>query len=186
MLRAFELSGQIVSKMVADREKRDGAFTVIGGMADVPKLFAPIAQYWMSDPQKLAAAQTKLNQDLIELWGRTYQRFLGQEVAPVIKTAPGDPRFQDREWTENAFFDFLRQAYLITGKWAEGMIENASTVDQHTKHRAEFYLNQIVSALSPSNFPFTNPEVIRTTFSTGAQNLAKGLAQLLEDMQDSR
>ncbi|MGB8735230.1 MAG: class I poly(R)-hydroxyalkanoic acid synthase, partial [Rhodomicrobium sp.] len=59
MLRAFELSGQIVSKMVADREKRDGAFTVIGGMADVPKLFAPIAQYWMSDPQKLAAAQTK-------------------------------------------------------------------------------------------------------------------------------
>ena len=65
------------------------------------------------------------------------------------------------------------------------MIENASTVDQHTKHRAEFYLNQIVSALSPSNFPFTNPEVIRTTFSTGAQNLAKGLAHLLEDMQDS-
>src|SRR5208282_2843309 len=48
MLRAFELSGQIMSKMVVDRQKRDGAFTVIGGMADVPKLFAPIAQYWMS------------------------------------------------------------------------------------------------------------------------------------------
>ncbi len=185
MLRAFELSAQIMRKIVEDKDKRDGAFTVIGGMADIPKLFAPIAQYWMSDPHKFAAAQTKLSQDLIELWGRTYQRFLGQDVAPVIKAAPGDPRFQDREWTENAFFDFLRQAYLITGRWAEGMIENASTVDQHTKHRAEFYLNQIVSALSPSNYPFTNPEVIRTTFSTGGQNLAKGLAQLLEDMQDS-
>ncbi len=185
MLRAFELSGQIMRKIVEDREKRDGAFTVIGGMADLPKLFAPIAHHWMSEPHKFAAAQTKLSHDLIELWGRTYQRFLGQEVAPVIKHAPGDPRFQDREWTENAFFDFLRQAYLITGRWAEGMIENASTVDQHTKHRAEFYLNQIVSALSPSNFPFTNPEVIRTTFSTGGRNLAKGLAQLLEDMQDS-
>lgn len=185
ILRAFELSGQIVRKMVEDTEKRDGAFTVIGGLADAPKLFAPIAQYWMSDPQKFTAAQAKLGQDLVELWGRTYQRFLGQEVAPMIEHSPGDPRFQDREWTENAFFDFLRQAYLITGRWAEGLIENAATVDQHTKHRAEFYLNQIVSALSPSNFPFTNPEVIRATFSTGGQNLAKGLAQLLEDMQQS-
>jgi len=185
MLRAFELSGQIVKKIVEDKDKRDGAFTVVGGLADAGKLFAPIAQYWMNDPNGLAAAQTKLSQDLIELWGRTYKRFLGQEVAPVIKASPGDPRFQDKEWTENAFFDFLRQAYLITGRWAEEMVEKASTVDQHTKHRAEFYLNQIVSALSPSNFPFTNPEVIRATFSTGAQNLATGLAQLLADLQQS-
>jgi polyhydroxyalkanoate synthase subunit PhaC len=185
MLRAFELSGEIVRKLVADREKRDGAFTVIGGLADAPKLFAPIAHYWMSDPQKLAAAQAKLSHDLIDLWGRTYKRFLGQKVQPVVKHSSADPRFQDKEWTENAFFDFLRQAYLITGRWAQEMVENAATVDQHTKHRAEFYLNQIVSALSPSNFPFTNPEVIRATFATGGQNLAKGLAQLLEDMQQS-
>ncbi len=185
ILRAFELSGEIVRKMVEDKEKRDGAFTVMGGLADAPKLFAPIAQYWMTEPQKFQAAQTKLNQDLIELWGRTYKRFLGEEVEPMVKHTPGDPRFLDREWTENAFFDFLRQAYLLSGRWAEEMIENASTVDPHTKHRAQFYLNQIVSALSPSNFPFTNPEVIRTTFSTGGHNLAKGLAQLLDDMHSS-
>lgn len=185
MLRAFELSGEIIRKLVADHEKRDGAFTVIGGLADAPKLFAPIAHYWMSDPQKLAEAQAKLSNDMIDLWGRTYQRFLGHKVQPLIMHSPSDTRFQDKEWTENAFFDFLRQAYLITGRWAEGMVENAATVDQHTKHRAEFYLNQIVSALSPSNFPFTNPEVIRATFATGGQNLAKGLAQLLEDMQSS-
>ncbi len=185
LLRAFELSGRIVRKIVEDNEKRDGAFTVIGGLADSGKLFAPIIQYWMSDPNALAAAQGKLGQDLIELWGRTYQRFLGQDVAPVIKPAPGDARFQDKEWTENAFFDFMRQAYLISGKWAAEMVENAATVDPQTKHRAEFYLNQIVSALSPSNFPFTNPEVIRTTFATGGQNLATGLGHLLEDLQQS-
>src|SRR5262249_16187595 len=133
----------------------------------------------------LASAQAKLGQDLIELWGRTYQRFLGSETEPVIKPAQGDPRFQDKDWTENAFFDFLRQAYLITSKWAGEMVVNAHSVDYHTKHRAEFYLNQIVSALSPSNFPFTNPEVIRAAFGTGAQNLAKGLSHLLEDLQES-
>ncbi len=78
ILRAFELSGEIVRKMVEDKDKRDGAFTVMGGLADAPKLFAPIAQYWMNEPQKFQAAQTKLNQDLIELWGRTYKRFLGE------------------------------------------------------------------------------------------------------------
>ena len=85
MLRAFELSGQIVKKIVEDKDKRDGAFTVVGGLANSGKLFAPIVQHWMRDPNGLAAAQAKLSQDLIELWGRTYKRFLGQEVAPVIK-----------------------------------------------------------------------------------------------------
>jgi polyhydroxyalkanoate synthase len=185
LLRAFEVSSQIVAKLLENKEKRDGAFTVADGMADAGKLFAPIAEYWMNDPQGLAVAQTRLSQDLIELWGRTYKRFLGEEVVPVVKPSPGDPRFHDKEWTENPFFDFLKQAYLLTGKWAEDMVENASTVDVHTKHRAEFYLNQIVSALSPSNFPFTNPEVIRATVSSGAQNLARGMTQLLEDLQQS-
>jgi polyhydroxyalkanoate synthase len=185
MLRAFEAGGKIVAKMVEDKDKLNGAFTVAGGLADSGKFFAPIAQYWMGDPKGYADAQTKLSQDMIELWGRTYKRFLGQEVEPLIKAPSNDSRFSDKEWTENAFFDFLKQAYLLTGKWAEGMIENAATVDRQVKHRAEFYLNQIVSALSPSNFPFTNPEVIRTTFSTGAQNLAQGMTQLLEDLSHS-
>ena len=103
----------------------------------------------------------------------------------MIEPSAHDPRFTDKEWTENAFFDFLKQAYLLAGKWAEDMVHNASTVDAHIKHRAEFYLNQIVSALSPSNFPFTNPEVIRATVSTGAKNLAQGMTHLLEDLDRS-
>jgi polyhydroxyalkanoate synthase len=185
LFRAFEASGQIFAKILDDKEKRQGAYTVADNMAEAGKLFAPIAQYWLHDPQGLATAQNKLGQDLVELWGRTYQRFLGQNVAPIVRPSPGDPRFQDPEWTENPFFDFMKQAYLLTSKWAEDMIDNAATVDQHTRHRAEFYLNQIVSALSPSNFPFTNPEVIRTTVSTNAQNLARGMTQLLQDLQQS-
>lgn len=185
LLRAFEASGQAVAKIYEDKDKRSGAFTVAGGMADIGKIFAPIAQYWMNDPQKLAAAQAKLNEDLIDLWGRTYQRFLGEEVKPLIEPAPSDPRFKDKEWSENAFFDFLKQAYLLTGKWAGDLVENASTVDKHAKMRADFYLNQIVTALSPSNFPFTNPEIIRTTVSTGGQNLAEGMQHLVEDLNQS-
>ena len=32
---------------------------------------------------------------------------------------------QDPEWSENPVFDFLKQAYLITTRWAEEMVEDA-------------------------------------------------------------
>ena len=185
LLRSVQATGQVIAKIVEDKDKRQGAFTVASGMGDSGKLFAPIIQYWMNDPKAYAEAQAKLSEDMIDLWGRTYKRFLGEKVEPVIAPSGHDPRFSDKEWTENAFFDFLKQAYLLAGKWAEDMIHNAATVDAHTKHRAEFYLNQIVSALSPSNFPFTNPEVIRATVSTGAKNLAQGMTHLLEDLDHS-
>ncbi len=185
LLRSFETTGQVIAKIVDDKEKRNGAFSVASGMADSSKLFAPIIQYWMNDPKSYQEAQAKLSQDMIDLWGRTYKRFLGEKVEPIIEPSPHDPRFADKEWKENAFFDFLKQAYLLAGKWAEDMVHNAATVDSHVKHRAEFYLNQIVSALSPSNFPFTNPEVIRATMSSGAKNLSQGMTHLLEDLDHS-
>ena len=182
IMRSVEATGQLISKLVEGKDKRSGAFTVASGMADSGKLFAPIVQYWMNDPKAYAEAQAKLSADMIDLWGRTYKRFLGEKVEPMVASSAHDPRFADKEWTDNAFFDFLKQAYLLAGKWAEDMVHNATTVDAHVKHRAEFYLNQIVSALSPSNFPFTNPEVIRATVSTNAQNLAEGMTHLLEDL----
>ena len=35
----------------------------------------------------------------------------------------GDKRFQDPEWGKNAFFDFLKQAYLVTSRWAGDLVE---------------------------------------------------------------
>ena len=108
MLRAFEFSAEIMRKMVEDKDKRNGAFTVMGGLADAPKLFGPIARCWMSEPQKFQAApDAARTRTLVELWGRACKRFLGEpQVGPVCQTSPGDPRFQDREWTEERLLRF--------------------------------------------------------------------------------
>lgn len=42
-------------------------------------------------------------------------------------------------------------------------MEKADELDPHTKKKASFYMRQIASALSPSNFIMTNPEMLRTT-----------------------
>ncbi|MCK9910923.1 hypothetical protein MXD81_17375, partial [Microbacteriaceae bacterium K1510] len=98
----------------------------------------------------------------------TVRRMFGEAVAPVAEPEPGDNRFKDPEWTANPYFDFWKQAYLLTSRWAEDMLENTEGLDGKTRQRAEFYLRQVASALSPSNFPLTNPEVLRETLATNA------------------
>ena len=47
---------------------------------------------------------------------------LGQEVTPVAEPEPGDNRFKDPEWSHNPYFDFWKQAYLVTSRWADDLL----------------------------------------------------------------
>ena len=58
-------------------------------------------------------------------------------------------------------------------------------IDDRQRHRAEFYLKQLTSAYSPTNFLATNPEVLRETLATNAQNLLNGANLLAEDLKRS-
>ena len=100
----------------------------------------------------------------------------------MAKPEAKDGRFQDPEWSANPVFDFLKQAYLITSRWAEDIVEGAET-DDSTKQKARFYLKQLSSALSPSNFLMTNPELIRETLQHNGANLVRGVAMLAEDIE---
>ena len=96
---------------------------------------------------------------------------------------PRDKRFADPEWSSNQFFDFVKQAYLLTVQWANRLVRDAEGLDPHTRHKAEFYLRQIVNAIAPSNFVLTNPELLRETIASKAENLARGMNMLAEDIR---
>ena len=51
--------------------------------------------------------------------GRDAEARPGRAAEPVAEPEPKDSRFKDPEWSENPVFDFLKQAYLITTRWAE-------------------------------------------------------------------
>ena len=137
----------------------------------------------MIDPQKTLEAQTKLGTQFLDLWTSTLKRAQGETSDPVAKPGARDARFQDPEWSHNPVFDFLKQAYLITSRWAEDVVEGAEHVDETTKQKARFYLRQLSSALSPSNFLLTNPELIRETIQHNGANLVRGVAMLAEDIE---
>ena len=80
-------------------------------------------------------------------------------------------------------FDFVKQAYLIGSRWAETMVDKAEDLDPHTREKARFYVKQITSALSPSNFVATNPELLRETLAQNGDNLVRGMKMLAEDIE---
>ena len=57
---------------------------------------------------------------------------VGEEVEPAAEPEVGDARFGDPDWSENQFFDFWKQAYLLTERWADDLIEQTEGIDEKT------------------------------------------------------
>src|SRR5690606_16629513 len=76
-----------------------------------------------------------------------------------------------------------KQSYLVTADWAKRMVRDAEGIDEHTRRKADFYVRQIAGAVSPSNFVLTNPQLIRETFTSNADNLVRGARMLAEDIR---
>jgi poly[(R)-3-hydroxyalkanoate] polymerase subunit PhaC len=185
MVRLFDEGAKVLGNL-AERGNGAGPYSMASEAGEATKLLGEIARQWVSEPGKLAAAQNELFKSYADLWGRSFRRFLGEEVKPVIEPAPGDNRFKDPDWSNSQYFDFCKQSYLLTARWAEDLTRNTEGVDDKTRKRALFYLEQMLAALSPSNFALTNPEVMRATIATNAENLVQGMAHLAHDLEHSK
>ncbi|MGC1577346.1 MAG: class I poly(R)-hydroxyalkanoic acid synthase [Beijerinckiaceae bacterium] len=152
-------------------------------LGEIARTLGEVAERWMGEPQRALEAQTRLTSGLIGLWTDTLRRFEGEDVPPAQPPDPADRRFKDPAWTQNPFFDFLRQSYVHTAKWAEDMVHEAKDIDPHTRHKAQFYVRQLAAALSPTNFVALNPELIRATIEQNGANLVRGVQMLAEDVE---
>ena len=149
---------------------------------DVVKTLGQVGQYWLKDPQRALDLQLRLGRSYLDLWAGAVKRMAGEKTEPVAEPSPKDKRFDDPEWSSNQFFDFLKQAYLLTVGWANHLVKDTEGLDPATLQKADFYVRQIVNALAPSNFVLTNPELLRETLASNAENLARGMHMLAEDI----
>jgi polyhydroxyalkanoate synthase subunit PhaC len=154
--------------------------------AIVGKSFQEFFDKLLKNPEKLIEAQVNFWKNYLDLWQSTSQRLLGQETQPVIKPPPGDKRFADEQWAENAVFDFIKQSYLLAADSVQGLARQVEGLDDKTARRVQFYTRQFVDAMAPTNFVHTNPTVLKTTLDTSGDNLVKGLQNLLEDLERGR
>jgi polyhydroxyalkanoate synthase len=181
--KAMENSGRALAAYLKPLEQGELQDKPPSEIAEVVKTFCAVAEYWMTDNVRASDLQTRIAKDYLDLWGSSVRRLAGEDVRPAIEPSPRDRRFKDPEWKSNQFFDFMMQLYLLTTRWAQDLVRDAEGVDPHTRKKAEFYVQQITNAIAPSNFVFTNPEVLRETLSSNGGNLVRGMTMLAEDIE---
>src|SRR5690242_2888625 len=186
LAKAMENGGKALAAYLQPREDGEARDKPPNELTEMVKTFSAVAEYWMSDHDRSAELQAKAAKAYLDLWGSSMRRLAGEDAPPAFAPAPRDKRFADPEWRSNQFFDFILQLYLLTTQWANELVKNAEGVDPHTRKKAEFYVQQITNAISPSNFVLTNPEVLRETLASSGNNLVRGMKMLSEDIEAGR
>ena len=120
---------------------------------------------------KLQALQQAYVREAAELWNAG----LGAKVVT-------DKRFAGDAWARNPVAAFSAALYLLNARTLLGLADAADT-DAKTKARLRFAIEQWMAASAPSNFMALNAEAQQKALETKGESIAKGLKNLLADLQ---
>jgi polyhydroxyalkanoate synthase subunit PhaC len=137
-----------------------------------------------AQPDRLVRAQADLLAGYMNLWQATARRAAGAEPGePAVKPPAGDRRFSDPEWQDNPLFDVMKQSYLLTSNWLNGLVAEAQGVDPTTKRRVEFFMKMLTDAFAPSNFLMSNPAALREAVQSNGESLLRGMENFVADLE---
>lgn len=95
-----------------------------------------------------------------------------------------DRRFSGKAW-HSSWSKTIAATYLLNSKHLLALAKAVET-DEKTKVKILFTTEQMIDALSPSNFIATNPEVLENIISTQGQSIQNGIVNLLGDLKKGK
>lgn len=100
----------------------------------------------------------------------------------TTKTPSKDKRFSDQSWQQFPY-NFMSESFLMMQNWWHCAATDVRGVNQHHEDVVDFTLRQILDTLSPSNSPFTNPEVQQVAIQERGENFVRGFENFLDDVR---
>jgi polyhydroxyalkanoate synthase len=126
----------------------------------------------------------------LELMERAQQNAL-KLLAHAVRATPQEPppfspkpfhhRFAHPDWQKPPFL-FWQQAFLAAQDGWDHATDHLSGLPPEDADRVRFMARQALDSVSPSNFPFLNPEIIAASVASGGRNLTEGAAHVVHDM----
>ena len=145
--------------------------------------------YWaemMHNPSKILELQ-------VNYWGKTLKHYVeaqealrtGKLAAPEDNT-PDDRRFNNPLWKTHPYFNFVKQQYLMAAEAVQDAVQALDNVEEVDRRRIEYFTQQIVDMMAPTNFLGTNPDALAKAVETEGESLVRGLENLVRDVEANK
>jgi len=152
---------------------------------DAAEAYSKYVQECVKHPWATTKQTVGVGKDYFKVLKQSVYQFMGKDSETVVDPVKGDLRFTHPDWSDNAWFNFVKQMYLVTGQAWLDSIHNIPGLDDTARYRAEFFVRQLVNAMSPSNYILTNPELLDITVKSRGKNLLRGLERFVRDLEKS-
>ncbi len=146
-------------------------------------LFNRVIKESTEDPGKLIALQRDCFKDLIKMFKDFNIRvttFRGH--VDVFKSFKYDNRFANQIWYDNPYYELLKRLYYLVRKYSLRLLYSLDKLDRKTRQQLHFYIINRLNLFAPTNYMWTNPEVIQAITESGGANLLHGVRNYLEDL----
>jgi polyhydroxyalkanoate synthase len=151
------------------------------------ELYAKAASaYWTEMVQNPA----KLLEHQLEYWSKSVKHFVEAQhliaqgkLEPATDNTPKDRRFSHELWQTNPYFNFIKQQYLMNADAIRQAVADIDGLEPQEQKRLEYFSQQMIDLLSPTNFLSTNPEALSLAAQTEGESLVKGLENLVADLE---
>ena len=139
---------------------------------------------WLIHLLTAPGKQTQLWQKAARKWLRWLQfaATCTSTSTNCIEPLPQDRRFKAEAWKAWPF-NLISQGFLLQQQWWHNATVGIRGVTTQHEQQVEFATRQFLDMFSPSNFIFTNPEVLEKTRADFGQNLVRGYWNLVEDCE---
>lgn len=186
-LQHWGMSAAKLQKMWLDfaADRGINAEGVLAKMTDPAKWAALFGEWQKAMPLSAWDTQQKLWQDSLSLWTAVLSGYAPSQAKPEIppELPRSDRRFKDAKWRETPVFALIHQTYLLLSEQLAAMAEQVDGLSPEKKEQLRFMTKVVTDALSPANFPLTNPLVIERTLATHGDNLVSGAEHLIADLK---
>ncbi|WP_322996044.1 PHA/PHB synthase family protein [Castellaniella sp.] len=169
---------QLAAAQALDESVRAQWARTCGGLSPIALALAHTdwAMHMLSSPGR----QAMLAQRALDLGQQAWASAMSPATS---ETTEKDARFSNPAWGQWPY-NAITAGYKAMDTWFREAAQQGNGVSAHHQHMVNFFTGQTLDALSPSNWLWTNPEVLQTAQETGGQSLRDGWEFFLQDMQE--